>query len=378
MKEKNTVIEKLVEVSNFLKDNHLNLKILIWWYKLFMTKNFINVVVAGATGYVGLDLVYLLSKHKKVKIINLCAQKNIGKQIKNFDKRIKKKLPKISKINKVNWQKIDLLFLSLPNGEAQKIVKNLYFKYHNLKFIDLSADFRLENGKIYRKTYLKKHRAKELIKKSLYSITELKKEKIKNFRIISNPGCYPTSIQIPLVPLLQKKFINSKNITIDSKSGYSGAGKNYKSKFNFKNFYVSTYAYAVKKHRHIAEIDQELNKVSKNVLYTFNPHLIPSFRGILSSIYMYKKNNITVKKIVNFLKNFYKKDFFVNVHKPNTQIGTGSVIETNNCNISVFQTRLKNKIVIFSSIDNLVKGAAGQAIQNMNILFSFKETSGLK
>jgi len=343
-----------------------------------MTKNYINVVIAGATGYVGLDLVYMLSQHSKVKITNLCAQKNIGGQIKKFDKRIKKKLPKISKIDNVDWKKIDLLFLSLPNGEAQKLVKKLYYKYPKLKFIDLSADFRLENGNIYAKTYQKKHKAKKLIKKSIYSITELKKEKIKNFRIVSNPGCYPTSIQIPLIPLLKKKFIFPSNITIDSKSGYSGAGKNYKSKFNFKNFYVSTYAYAVKSHRHIAELDQELKKISKNVLYTFNPHLIPSFRGILSSIYIYKKKNVTVKKIVNTLKNYYKNDFFVNIHKPNTQIGTGSVIETNNCDISVCQTRLKNKIVIFSSIDNLIKGAAGQAIQNMNILFSFKETSGLK
>ena len=119
------------------------------------------------------------------------------------------------------------------------------------------------------------------------------KKNIKNFRIIANPGCYPTSIQIPLIPLLKKKLINTKNITIDSKSGYSGAGKNYKSKFNFKNFYQSTYAYSVKNHRHIAEIDQEFKKNIKKNLFTFNPHLIPSFRGILSSIYIYKKNNIS-------------------------------------------------------------------------------------
>ena len=343
-----------------------------------MTKNYINVVVAGATGFVGLDLVYLLTKHPNIKIVNLCAQKNIGKQITNFDKRIKKKLPKISKINSVNWNDIDLLFLSLPNGEAQILVKKLYNKYQNLKFIDLSADFRLQNANIYKKTYLKKHKARKLIKKSIYSIAELKKKKIKKFRIISNPGCYPTSIQIPLVPLLKKKIIELKNITIDAKSGYSGAGKNYKSKFNFKNFYISTYAYAVKNHRHIAEIDQELKKISKRILFTFNPHLIPSFRGILSSIYINKKKNITVNKIVSILRDYYKNDFFIKIHKPNTQIGTGSVIETNNCDVSVCQTRLKNKIVIFSSIDNLIKGAAGQAIQNMNILYNFKETSGLK
>ena len=343
-----------------------------------MTKNNINVVVAGATGFVGLDLVYLLSKHPNIKITNLCAQKNIGKKINKFDKRIKKKLPKISKIKSVNWNKIDLLFLSLPHGEAQKLIKKLYYQYTNLRFIELSADFRIENSIKYKNSYNMRHKAKKLIKKSIYSVSELKKNKINNFRIIANPGCYPTSIQIPLIPLLKKKLINNKNITIDSKSGYSGAGKNYKSKFKFKNFYLATYAYGVKSHRHISEIDQELKKISKNVLYTFNPHLIPSFRGILSSIYINKKKNVTVNKIVNTLKLFYKKDHFINIYKPNAELGTGNVIGTNNCNISICQTRFKNKIVIFSAIDNLIKGAAGQAIQNMNILYKFKETSGLK
>ena len=343
-----------------------------------MTKNSINVVVAGATGYVGLDLVFFLSKHPKVKIVNLCAQKNIGKSISFFDSRIKKKLPKICKIKTVNWNKVDLLYLSLPNGEAQKLIKRLYNNYSNLRFIDLSADFRLENAIKYKNTYFKTHKAKKLISKSLYSITELKKNKIKSFRIIANPGCYPTSIQIPLIPLFKKKLIDFKDITIDSKSGYSGAGKNYKSKFKFNNFYSSTYAYAVKNHRHTAEIDQEFKKISKNISYTFNPHLIPTFRGILSSIYVKKKKKVTVKKIIDTLKFYYKKEKFININKSNTQMGTGSVIKTNNCDISICQTRIKNKIVIFSAIDNLVKGAAGQAIQNMNILFSFKENSGLK
>ena len=206
----------------------------------------------------------------------------------------------------------------------------------------------------------------------------MKKNFLKNFRIIANPGCYPTSIQIPLIPLLKNKLIDFKDITIDSKSGYSGAGKNYKTKFNFKNFYVSTYAYAVKNHRHTIEIDQELKKIRKNIIYTFNPHLIPSFRGILSSIYLYKKKHVSLKQIVNTLRSFYKKDPFIKIYKPNKEIGTGNVINTNNCDISVCQTRLKDKIIIFSAIDNLIKGAAGQAIQNMNIIYKFKETSGLR
>ena len=211
-----------------------------------------------------------------------------------------------------------------------------------------------------------------MIKKSIYSISELKKNKLKNFRIISNPGCYPTSIQIPLVPLLKKKLINFNNITIDSKSGYSGAGKNYKIKFKHKNFYISTFAYSVKSHRHIAEIDQELSKISKKIDFSFNPHLIPSFRGILSSIYLIKKDTVSINKIVRTLKSFYKNNVFIKIYKPNAEIGTGNVIKTNNCDISICETRNKNKIVIFSAIDNLIKGAAGQAVQNMNILYKFK------
>ena len=340
--------------------------------------NKLKIAIIGATGYTGLDLTYLLSKHPKVKISYLCATKNLGKKISYFDKRIRKKLPKLTSINKINWSELDLVFLSLPNGEAQKIVKKTFFKYKKLKYIDLSADFRIDNKKDYFKNYKIKHKAEDLIKYSLYSISEFNKNNIQKYRIIANPGCYPTSIQIPLIPLLKKKLINNKNITIDSKSGYSGAGKNYKSKFKFKNFYLATYAYGVKSHRHISEIDQEFKKISKNVLYTFNPHLIPSFRGILSSIYINKKKNVTLNKIVNTLKLFYKKDHFINIYKPNAELGTGNVIGTNNCNISICQTRFKNKIVIFSAIDNLIKGAAGQAIQNMNILYKFKETSGLK
>ena len=160
----------------------------------------INVVIAGATGYVGLDLVYYLSKHPKVNISYLCAQKKLGKKIQYFDKRIKKKLPKISNLKKVNWTNIDLLFLSLPNGEAQKIVKSLY-KFEHLKFIDLSADFRIESSDKYKKWYSKNHNAKKLITESIYSIPEFTKKKIKKFRIIANPGCYPTSIQLALLPI---------------------------------------------------------------------------------------------------------------------------------------------------------------------------------
>tara|TARA_B110000285_G_C15037957_1_gene570348 strand:- start:136 stop:1164 length:1029 start_codon:yes stop_codon:yes gene_type:complete len=342
-----------------------------------MSQYKINVVVAGATGYVGLDLVYYLSKHPKVNISYLCAQKNLGKNINFFDKRIKKKLPKLSDLKKVRWTQVDLVFLSLPNGEAQKILKKIYH-YENLKFIDLSADFRIEDSNKYKKWYSISHSAKNLISKSIYSIPEFTKNTIKKFRIIANPGCYPTSIQLALLPLFKKSLLNTKNIIIDSKSGYSGAGKNYKLKFSHKNFYSSIFAYGIEKHRHMSELDQEFKKHSNNnVEYIFNPHLLPTFRGILSSIYLETKKNVTIQEVYSTLKKFHSRNKFVVLHKINTPMGNNNVLNTNNCEISVCKTRYKNKIVIFSAIDNLVKGASGQAIQNMNLIYNFKENLGL-
>ncbi len=341
--------------------------------------NKITVAVIGATGYTGLDLVLMLSKHPKVKIINLCATKNLGKNINFFDKRIKKKLPRITSVKKVNWKNLDLVFLSLPDGEAQKIIKNNYYINEKIKFIDLSADFRLDNFKIYEKNYKKKHSAKKLIKNSIYSIPELNRIEIQKYRIISNPGCYPTSIQIPLIPLIKKKLIKNENITIDSKSGYSGAGKNLEKKFLHKNLYSSIFAYKPRNHRHVCEIDQELKKLTnKKVNFSFNPYLLPTFRGILSSIYVYTNKGISGNSLRNCLINYYKKSKFIKILNINSPLGSGNVLNTNYCEISVCETRVKNKFIIFSAIDNLVKGASGQAIQNMNILFKFPETLGLK
>ena len=342
-----------------------------------MSQKKINVVIAGATGYVGLDLNYYLSKHPRVNITHLCAQKNLGKKINYFDERIKKNLPKITNLKKIDWLNIDLLFLSLPNGEAQKLIKSL-FKFNNLKFIDLSADFRIENVNQYKQWYSAKHNAKDLVKKSIYSIPEFTKSRIKKYRIIANPGCYPTSIQLVLLPLLKKSLIKTVNITIDSKSGYSGAGKNFKSKFKHKNFYESVFAYGIEKHRHMSELDQEFKKNSKaNIKYTFNPHLLPTFRGILSSIYIELKKNINIYKVYSELKKAHYNNKFIYIKKINTALGNHNVLNTNNCEISICKTRHQNKIVIFSAIDNLVKGASGQAIQNMNLLYNFKENLGL-
>lgn len=337
----------------------------------------INIVVAGATGYVGLELIKILSTHPKANIKYLCAQKSIGKSIYSFNKKIKKKnLPKISSIKKVKWKNIDLIFTALPNGEAQKIAKKIN---SNIKLIDLSGDFRIKNPLVYKKWYGKKHICTNLIKKSIYSISEFNKKKLNQFKIIACPGCYPTSVQIPLIPLIENKLINLDNIIIDSKSGFSGAGKNLKKKFYFKNIYQSVSAYALGFHKHMPEIEQELSKVAKRKIHvSFTPHLIPMFRGILSTIYLQTRGSITAKKLHLALKKYHKNNFFVKVAKFNSTLGTGEVMNTNFCKISICENRSKNKVIIISVIDNLIKGASGQAVQNMNLAFGFRETLGLK
>jgi N-acetyl-gamma-glutamyl-phosphate reductase len=338
-------------------------------------KDSLNVAIAGATGFVGIELIKILLKHKKVKILSLCATKSVGKNINIFDKKLKNKnLPKISLVKDLNWNKINIIFTALPNGEAQKIAKKIPAK---VKLIDLSGDFRLRKSEDYKKWYGLNHRCKELINKSHYSIPEFSKKKIKNYNIISCPGCYPTSAQIPLIPLIQKKMINVKNIIIDSKSGYSGGGRDVKKKFKC-DILNSVSAYGVGDHKHIVEIDQELSKRSHlKVNVTFTPHLIPMFRGILSTIYIESTGKIDAIKVYKFLKKYHRNNFFIKFAKFNIPINTDSVINTNFCKISVCKNREKNKIIIISVIDNLIKGASGQAVQNMNIAFNLKESMGL-
>ena len=337
----------------------------------------LNVLIAGSTGYIGVQLVKLLSKHKNVLIKYLCGNTSVGKKISYFDKSLKsKKLPNIVKFNKSFLKNVDLVFTALPNGEAQDISKHLL---KNNVLIDLAADFRLQKPQSYLKWYKQKHRAISKIKNSIYALPELSSNKIKKFNIISCPGCYPTSILIPLIPLIKKNLINLSSIIIDSKSGYSGAGRVVHKKYVNKNLYESLSAYGVGFHRHNSEIEQEINKVTKKKFnITFTPHLAPMFKGILTTIYFDSYKKIGIDKIHKCLNQYYKNKTFVKVLKNNTLIGTNDVIDTNNCYLSVCKTRNKNKYIILSTIDNLIKGGAGQAIQNMNIKYNFSESLGLK
>jgi len=336
----------------------------------------LNALVAGSTGYIGVQLIKLLVRHKYINIKYLCGNSSVGKNIKFYDKSLSRyKLPKIVKYNKKLLKEVDVIFTALPNGEAQDISKHLS-KNHTL--IDLAADFRLIKASDYLKWYKQKHRATNLINKSIYLLPEINSEEIKKYNIISCPGCYPTSILLPLIPLFKKNLIKFNNITIDSKSGYSGAGRGVHKKYKDKNLYESLSAYGVGFHRHNSEIEQMLRKFTKKKFqFSFTPHLSPMFRGILSTIYLDLENKITANIIYNELSKFYKNKKFVKVLKRDSLVSTNNVINTNNCYISICKSKYKNKVIILSAIDNLIKGGAGQAVQNLNIKFNFPEKTAL-
>tara|TARA_Y100001970_G_scaffold252321_1_gene326011 strand:+ start:851 stop:1873 length:1023 start_codon:yes stop_codon:yes gene_type:complete len=336
----------------------------------------LNALIAGSTGYIGIQLIKLLIKHPYIKIKYLCGNTSKGKSISYFDKTIKnKKLPKIIKFNNNLLNDVDVIFTALPNGETQKIANKLLKK--NI-LIDLSADFRLKSAKEYFKWYKIKHSSISNIKNSIYSLPEITKDKVRNYKIISCPGCYPTSILLPLIPLIKNNLIKNSNIIIDSKSGYSGAGRSVHKKYRNKNLYESLSAYGVKIHRHNSEIQQELNNFTKKkVEFTFTPHLSPMFRGILSTIYVDLKSNININHINTKLRNFYNKDNFIKILPINSLISTNDVINTNFCHVSVCKSKHKNKLIILSAIDNLIKGGAGQAVQNLNYYFNYNIKKGL-
>jgi len=337
----------------------------------------LNILIAGSTGYIGVQLIKLLIKHKNINIKYLCGNTSVGKKISNYDKSLnKKKLPKITKFKKEYLQNVDLIFTALPNGEAHIISNEILLKN---TLIDLAADFRLKNASEYLRWYKIKHKSISNIKKSIYALPEITGKKVKKFNIIGCPGCYPTSILLPLIPLIKKNLILTKNITIDSKSGYSGAGRGVHKKYRNHNLYESISAYGVGFHRHNSEIQQELNNhTKKKINFIFTPHLSPMFRGILTTIYIETKKGVNIKKIHKNLKKFYKNKQFIKIQKIDSFLSTNNVINTNNCYISVCKTQYKNKIIILSAIDNLIKGGAGQAVQNMNIKFDFKENEGFK
>ena len=339
--------------------------------------NIYNVAVLGSTGYVGMELINLLINHENVNINFLGTENSKGKYLSNIDNTKEyKDLPLLKDNNSFDPNMSDYVFIALPHSVSNIHVKKLYNK---INIIDLSADFRLDDYKIYKKNYGDGHICNELLKNFTYGLAEINKDRIKNTKNIAVPGCYPTSILLPLIPLLQKNLIKTDNIIIDSKSGYSGAGKNFNiSKIKSKNDF-NFYNYNTNEHRHISEIYQELQKhnSNKDIKFSFNPHILPNFRGMISTIYCDLNNNVIKKNIIDVFKNFEKFNPFIKFIDDNTNLDFYSIQNTNFCKIKLFNHYSDNKIIISSGIDNLIKGAAGQAVQCFNIMEKMEETKSL-
>ena len=336
----------------------------------------LSVAILGSTGYVGLELIKILYRHPNVNIIFLGSENYQNNSIKEFDSSIDDKNMPLIQLNKnFDCSHADTVFLSMPHGISNKFAKKYYDK---VQIIDLSADFRLDEYEIYKEYYNEDHLSKNLLNKFIYGLPEINID-LQNKKNIAIPGCYPTSILIPLVPLLKNQLINETNIIIDSKSGYSGAGK----KFDLENIKNSSnlnfYNYNTNNHRHISEIRQELNKASNSeVSFSFNPHILPNFRGMMSTIYCDLSPNINKDDIIKCFQKLEKDNHFVEFINNEKRADFFSVQNTNKCLIKIFKHYDSSKIIIVSLIDNLLKGAAGQAVQCFNLSLGLDEWISLE
>tara|TARA_B100000902_G_scaffold248767_1_gene235402 strand:- start:1839 stop:2855 length:1017 start_codon:yes stop_codon:yes gene_type:complete len=336
----------------------------------------ISVGIVGASGYTGEELTKILQSHPEVKITSLTSRAHAGKKINDIFKLKEPISGEFQLPIFENLSACDLIFFATPNGIAMEMAQELID--HNIKIIDISADFRLSDPKSWEKWYGKVHEAPALLQDSIYGLPEIpgQKKKIHEAKIVANPGCYPTSALLALLPIY--KELPKQNIIIDSKSGISGAGRNLNNKNLFSEGEDNFQAYAVKKHRHYPEILQILHQGNSNLDVLFVPHLSSMIRGIFTSIYL-KYDKDDSNEILNLYKSFYKDSPFVEVCDKNTFPKVSDVACTNNCKISLHNVsdNSDTNLVIFTVIDNLVKGASGQAIQNMNIMFNFDEKLGL-
>ena len=338
----------------------------------------IKVGVLGATGYAGIETVRILTCHPEVEITKLVSKSFAGKKISEV-------YPSLKNVCDIECEELnvddiakscDVVFTALPHGASKTIIPEIYNR--GVKVIDLSGDFRYNSKEVYEKWYGEPHCAPEILEKSVYGLCEIHREEIKNATIIGNPGCYTTCSILALYPLLKAGVIKHDNIIIDAKSGVSGAGRTEKLPYSFCECTENMKAYKIATHRHTSEIEQELGLAANDeILVSFTPHLIPLKRGILATSYANLSCDITDDEIYNIFSDFYKNEHFVRVLKPGNLPETKNVAGSNFVEIGFKIDKRLKRIVVSSAIDNLFKGAAGQAVQNMNIMFGLDESTGI-
>ncbi len=338
----------------------------------------IRAGIVGITGYTGEELLKILSKHPKAKVTGLYGRSAAE------TKDLKDVYPHFAdmnlKVEGLDAKKIaencDVVFLALPHAVAFEVIPALFDA--GVKIVDLSADFRLRKPEVYEKWYKVNHTAKDYISNAVYGLSELNADTIKTAKLVANPGCYPTTILLGCAPAIKEDIIDLKGMIVDAKSGVSGAGRKSTQDY-FEKEHPNFRAYNISGgHRHIPEIEQELALLSgEEITISFSPHIMPVERGMLSTIYVGLKKKITTSEIIEKYKEFYKGKDFVKILDEGVLPGIKDVVNTNYCAIGMKVDERAGRLTIVSVIDNLVKGASGQAVQNMNIMFSIPETTGL-
>ncbi len=340
-----------------------------------------KIGVLGASGYTGAELVRILLRHPRVEIVLLTADRRAGKTMADvFPQFSPYPLPKLTSVDEADWKRlgIELAFCALPHGTTQKVIKDLMVRAPRTKVVDLSADFRLSDPAAYARWYGHEHFAPELQKGAVYGLTEIYRSKIKTARLVANPGCYTTCAELALIPLLKGKAIDPDEIVIDAKSGMTGAGRTAKEEMLFSEVSEGIHAYGVGHHRHMSELDQEFSKAAgREVVVSFTPHLVPMNRGILSTIYV-RGRNASPQDLHAVLLKSYAKEPFVHVLPFGAVPQTRHVRGSNMTFIGVAADRIPGRAIIGAALDNLTKGASGQAVQNMNLMLGFPETLGLE
>lgn len=337
----------------------------------------VKVGIAGASGYTGLELLRLLIKHAEVKITAITSEKYQGQMLADV-------FPTFGGFSNLQFTPLspdiadqcDILFLALPHTTALNQMPA--FLNGSCRVIDLSADYRLKSQETFEQWYSVKHQQKEILSQAVYGLPEVHRDKIRSAKLVANPGCYPTSVLLALLPLIATGWVDEDSVIADCKSGVSGAGRKLALNTQFAECNEAVSAYSLGTHRHTPEIEQEISALAgRAIKVTFSPHLMPMTRGMLSTVYINLKKNLDLPELGKHYRTFYKNEPFVRILKPGTFANTHTVVASNFCDIGLQVDARAKRIIITSAIDNLVKGAAGQAIQNMNIMLGIDEKTAL-
>lgn len=337
----------------------------------------INVGILGGTGYAGIEVVRLLTKHPKARIKYIVSHTFAGKKISEVYPSLKGICDVVcEELDTERAAECDVVFTALPHGASKEVIPKLFEK--GLKIIDLSGDFRYNDPAVYEKWYGQKHDCPELLEKSVYGLCELHRDEIKKHTLIGNPGCYTTCSILALAPLMANGIADTKNIIIDAKSGVTGAGRSLALPNMFCECTETMKAYKVATHRHTSEIEQELSLLAgEEIMLSFTPHLAPMKRGILATCYANLKEDKTAEKLVEIYRKFYGNEQFVRIYDAGELPEVKHITGSNYAAIGIVVDHRLKRAVVVSCIDNLVKGAAGQAIQNMNLICGLSEETGL-